>query len=273
MVIDLFGLSQDEVRTRFPEVYQHVLQTVKPERAQNNRTSYRENRWIFGEPRSELRPALDGLGRYIATIETASHRTFQFLDGEILPDNRLVCIALPTGFCLGVLCSRLHTVWTRNSGGTLEDRPIYTKSRCFDAFPFPDCSQELKEWIGTVAEELDAHRKERQVQHPKLTLTQMYNVLEKLRAGELLSEAEERIKDDGLVLILKELHERLDGLVFQAYGWPENLGDEEILGRLVDLNHERAADEDAGNVRWLRSDYQIPRFGSDAEKTRLKGEK
>ena len=43
MVIDLFGLTEAEVRERFPEVYQHLLLTVKPERDQNNRASYRLN--------------------------------------------------------------------------------------------------------------------------------------------------------------------------------------------------------------------------------------
>ncbi len=32
MVIDLFGLTADDVRTRFGAVYQHLLETVKPAR-------------------------------------------------------------------------------------------------------------------------------------------------------------------------------------------------------------------------------------------------
>jgi len=64
LAIDLFGLDSDTVRGRFPKVYQHVMTTVKPERNGNNRVSYRENWLIFGEPRRELRPALDGLHRY-----------------------------------------------------------------------------------------------------------------------------------------------------------------------------------------------------------------
>ena len=35
MVIDLFPLSADEVRDRFPKVYQHVVEHVKPERDSN----------------------------------------------------------------------------------------------------------------------------------------------------------------------------------------------------------------------------------------------
>jgi hypothetical protein len=63
MVIDLFGLSEEEVRDRFPEVYQWVYERVKPERDQNNRKSYRDKWWIHGEPRANFRPALKGLNR------------------------------------------------------------------------------------------------------------------------------------------------------------------------------------------------------------------
>ncbi len=38
---------------------------------------------------------------------------------------------------------------------------------------------------------------------------------------------------------------------------------EEILERLVALHDERVEEEKAGKVRWLRPDYQIPRFGKD----------
>jgi hypothetical protein len=88
-----------------------------------------------------------------------------------------------------------------------------------------------------------------------------YNVLAKLRAGEKLDAREEAIKTNGLVLILKVLHERLDALVAEAYGWSENLSDNEILERLVALNAERAAEEKRGLVRRLRPEYQRARAG------------
>ncbi|MEP5930183.1 MAG: class I SAM-dependent DNA methyltransferase, partial [Nitratireductor sp.] len=53
---------------------------------------------------------------------------------------------------------------------------------------------------------------------------------------------------------------------FDAYGWPRDLTDEEILERLVALNKERAEEEKKGIVRWLRPDYQIPRFGKGLAK-------
>jgi hypothetical protein len=71
------------------------------------------------------------------------------------------------------------------------------------------------------------------------------------------------------VLLLKELHERLDGEVAAAYGWAADLSDEDLLARLVALNKERAAEEAKGQVRWLRPEYQIPRFGTAKEKKEL----
>ena len=255
MVIDLFGLTVDVVREKFPAVYQHVLTRVKPERDANNRATYRDNWWIFGEPRKDLRPALIGLHRYVITVETAKHRWFEFLGAEILPDNRLIVFATEDAFHHGVLSSRIHVTFALAAGGTLEDRPVYNKSRCFDPFPFPLCGEAEKNSVRKLAEELDAHRKRVQAQHG-LTLTGLYNVLEKIRAGEKLTDKEKVIHDAGLVSVLKQLHDDLDAAVFAAYGWPATLTDAEILERLVALNAERAAEEKRGIVHWLRPEYQ-----------------
>nr|WP_244427219.1 DNA methyltransferase [Methyloferula stellata] len=265
MVIDLLGLHAEEVRTRYPEIYQHLLANVKPERDKNNRESYRQNWWIFGEPRKEFRPALNGICRYIVSAVIAKHRLFQFLDSSIIPDVRLVCFALEDSFFLAVLSSRIHLRWAAATGATLEDRPTYITSRCFDPFPFPDTPESLKIRIRETAEELDALRKQVQAEHPGLTLTQIYNVLEKLRASQPLNAEDEEIKAKGLVLILRELHDRIDHLVAEAYGWPANLSDDEILAKLVALNAERAAEEKRGLIRWLRPEYQIPRAGLPAQ--------
>ena len=258
MVIDLFGLSADEVRNRYPAVYQWLLERVKPERDQNNRASYRDNWWIFGEPRANFRPALVGLDRYIATVETSKHRFFVFLDQSILPDNMLVNIALDDVFYLGVLSSRIHVTWALAAGGTLEDRPRYNKTRCFEPFPFPDCDEQQKLKIRELGETLDTHRKRQQAAHTSLTITDMYNVMEKLRSGESLNAKEKITHEQGLVSVLLQIHDELDRAVFDAYGWPASLTDEEILARLVALNCERAAEERAGIIRWLRPEFQNP---------------
>ena len=112
--------------------------------------------------------------------------------------------------------------------------------------------------IRLLAEDLDAHRKTRLSTHPQLTLTLLYNVLEKLRAGAVLTAAERDIHEAGQVTILHELHQRLDEAVAAAYGWPADLTAPEIITRVVALNAERRAEEQAGMVRWLRPEFQAP---------------
>lgn len=269
-VIDLFGLEEAEIRRRYPEVFQRLLETVKPARAAQAEKSpthdalaYLGKWWLFGKPRPDLRAALEGLPRYIATVETAKHRVFQFLDAEILPDNMLVCIASDDAFHLGVLSSSIHTLWALRSGGWLGvgNDPRYSKSRCFDPFPFPDASPRHRADIAALAEEIDALRKRQQVASPDLTLTQVYNVREKLRAGAALSDAESDIRRRGLVSLLNELHERLDDAVSAAYGWPARLPEQDTLARLVALNGARGVEERRGEVAWLRPAYQQARFG------------
>ena len=104
----------------------------------------------------------------------------------------------------------------------------------------------------------ETFRKRQQAAHPGLTLTQMYNVLEKLRAGEPTEGRDREIYDDGLVGILRQLHDEIDAETARAYGWPAGLSDDEILHRLVALNRERAAEEAQGLVRWLRPEFQNP---------------
>lgn len=258
MVIDLFGLTSEEVLKRFPEVYQWVSDRVRPEREQNRRATYSDNWWIFGEPRASFRPALKGLTRYISTVETAKHRIFVFLNAAVMPDNKLINFALSNAYYLGVLSSRIHVQWALSAGGKLEDRPVYVKTTCFDTFPFPNCTEAQMNAIRDVADRLDAHRKRQQELHPDVSLTGMYNVLEKLRAGDVLTEEDRRIYDSALIGVLREIHDELDTTVFAAYGWPSNLTDEEILGNVVSLNAQRSAEEHGGLVRWLRPEYQAP---------------
>ncbi|WP_346295069.1 class I SAM-dependent DNA methyltransferase [Rhodopseudomonas sp. P1] len=320
-IIDLFGITLDDARSRFPNVYQHLATTVKVERASvaakttvRDAHDYAARWWLFAKPRAAFRDALVDLDRYVGTTETAKHRIFQFVDSRFIHDHMVIGIATADACHLGVLSSRIHLIWTLAQGGTLEDRPRYTKSQCFDPFPFPDANPIQKQTIRVIAEELDAHRKRVLAEHPHLTLTGLYNVLERVKAGavpqaqpsspgssrrstssvrdrkksvdgrdepghdggrsstvhdeqsNVLTSDEQRIFDDGLVLILKELHDRLDVAVAAAYGWPADISDEDILARLVALNKRRAEEEQRGLVRWLRPDYQVPRFAKTLDK-------
>lgn len=261
-VID-FGLLDEEEARSYPHVFDMVRDRVRPERLANRRETYSRYWWRFGEPRREWRDASKDLGRYIATIETSKHRFFAFLGSVVAADNKLTLIGSQDAYHLGVLSSSIHVAWALAAGARLEDRPVYVKTTCFDPFPFPDPAPALRAAIGEVAERLDAHRKAAIERDEVVTMTGMYNVVEKLKTGEALTPKERKIHEIAACGVLKDLHEELDSLVAKAYGWEWPLERDVILERLVALHDERVKEEKAGKVRWLRPDYQIPRFGKD----------
>ncbi|WP_111896135.1 class I SAM-dependent DNA methyltransferase [Acinetobacter sp. MB5] len=287
MIIDFFGLTINEVQQKYPNAYQWILEKVKPQRDQNNRQKLKRDWWIFGEPRQGWRRMSNSLDRYICTGETGKHRHFQFLDRNILPDHRLIGFGLDDPFYLGVLSSRIHVIWALKAGGTLENRPVYNKTLCFDKFPFPSTTIDKKNKIRILVEQLDSHRKRQQSLHSDLTLTSMYNTLEKMRIGSVLNEKDKDINKKGLISILKELHDDIDRAVLDTYGWldlaehligkpggttPYNnksdeqaMAEDQLLNRLVKLNKKRAEDEAQGVIHWLRPEYQNP----DAKSTEI----
>jgi hypothetical protein len=258
MVLDFYGLAELEVLDRFPAAYQWLLERVKPIRASNSRALYRDRWWVFCEPRSKLRAALRGIQTYAATLLVSKHHIFHRVDASVVADARVVVVALDDEAHFGVLQSRAHRVWSLASGGRqgVGNDPVYNTTRCFDPFPFPQLTEASQESIGGAAVRLDSHRRERQRQFPGLTFTDMYNVLEKIRAGEPLTPKDQAINSRGRVSILEKLHDDLDVAVFEAYGWSHDLTDEQILERLVALNAERGEEERTGTVRWLRPDLQ-----------------
>ena len=170
----------------------------------------------------------------------------------------LIVISLDDAFFLGVLSSHIHVVWALAAGGTLGDRPRYNEVASFDKFPFPTATEAQQTRIRELAERLNGHRKRQQAQHPKLTLTDLYNVLEKLRAGTPLSAKEQLTHEHGLVSVLRQLHDDLDAAVASAYAIPPTASDEAILTHLCALNAQRAAEERRGLIRWLRPSFQDP---------------
>lgn len=259
-IIDFFGIDEEAARKASPKAYQQVRDRVKPLRDQNKRDSIRRLWWRFAWERPVIRQALHGLKRYFVTLETSKHRFFVAVPGDYLWDGSLFAVATEDWSVMGVLSSRVHLPWALAAGSRLGvgNDPRWRNNTCFDPFPFPKSEERVADRIRALAEELDAHRKRQQAAHPDLTITGMYNVLEKLRSGEVLTAKDKIIHEQGLVSVLKKLHDDLDAAVFDAYGWPHDLTDEQILERLVALNAERAAEERRGLIRWLRPEFQNP---------------
>lgn len=263
LIIDLNHLSQEQAEEMHPRLLQKLLDEVKPKRDASPQHSadnrkYAEEWWKYGKSRPEMRRALHGLERFIATVETTKHRAFVFLDSTVLPDQKIRVICSDDAYILAVLNSRVHRVWADTTGGELGPTPVYNNSLCFDPFPFPNCNRKQRESLAHLGERLDSHIKRQQNAHPKLTLTAMYNVLEKALKGDAIRGPDKQTYDQAVVPILRELHDRIDTELAAAYGWAKDLTNEEILDRLVSLNKERSSEEAKGHISWLRPEFQNP---------------
>tara|TARA_R110002072_G_scaffold284396_5_gene448672 strand:- start:3512 stop:6988 length:3477 start_codon:yes stop_codon:yes gene_type:complete len=281
-VIDFSGLSEIQARDSAPLLYQKLLDTVKPERQVSRESRTSSKWWLFRRSGADMRRAVAGVSQYIATTRTSKHRIFQFQPRFLIAESKIVVIAIDDPWMLGILSSRLHTLFSSRSGGWLGvgNDSTYNHLDCFGKFPFPVAISDCGEDIARIAAEIDRHRKRQQVQHPSLSLTNIYNVLEKLRSGKDLTDKEKTIREQGLVSVLRELHDDLDRAVFEAYGWSDLAiklvgrpgattplldkpadqaeAEEELLMRLVELNKKRTEEESRGIVRWLRPEYQAP---------------
>jgi hypothetical protein len=164
-----------------------------------------------------------------------------FIPADYIVDAKIVGIALDDAFDMAVLTSRTHQLWAFRTGAWLGvgNDSNYNHAVCFNRFPFPvEVSADLKKRIRAEGEALDAVRKQVLNTNPDLTLTALYNVLEALRANRPLSADERDAHDRGLVSLIRQHHDAIDQLAAQAFGWPSNLAEEDMLGRLVTLNRE-----------------------------------
>lgn len=129
-IID-FGTDMSEEDASLYEIpFLHSETNVKPVRKD-------KKWWLHERARPELRKALSGMSRFIATPQTAKYRLFVWVDKAILPDQALNVIARSDDTTFGILHSRFHELWALGLGTSLEDRPRYTPSFTFETFPFP----------------------------------------------------------------------------------------------------------------------------------------
>ena len=224
-IID-FGCTMSERDAALYEApFEYVRSHVKPAREATQRAQYRASWWLHTRPRPEMRAALAGLSRYVATVVIAKHRLFAWVPSEVLSDHALIVFPREDDYFLGVVHSRLHEKWALGICSSLEDRPRYTPTTCFETFPFPRPTEEQRAAIAEAAKALHETRQSALDNDPKLTMTALYNKRPTW---------------------LDNLHKDLDRAVLAAYGWPEDIGDEELLERLLALNLERAEEEERG---------------------------
>lgn len=256
-----FGWTMSEAEAAYYAApYGYVAAHVRAQ-AKEKRESYTRTWWRHTRPRPEMNQKLAELSRFIVTPTVAKHRLFEWMAHPTLPDHQLIAIARDDDLTFGILHSRFHEVWALSLGTALEDRPRYTPSTAFETFPFPDSlapdrdrtsnvTNPHAQTIAAAAQALVAARDhwlnppdlveqvpEVATGFPDRLLPKDAEAAMVLRKRTLTALYNQRGKPESSWL--DSLHRTLDKAVAAAYGWPADLPDDEVLARLLALNHAR----------------------------------
>ncbi len=234
-IVDFALMSEDQAE-QYIVPFAHVVSAVKASRTELKRANHAKYWWRFQETRPGLRKALESRSRFIATSRVSKYRLFVWVNAKTILESRGIAFCLETDFDFGVLNSRIHTTWALHTGSTLEDRPLYTTTTCFETFPFPRPTSAQHLEIEKWAKYLNDVRNALIAADGTRTLTGIYNDLTMLRSARDSTHP---------VYALLIAHERLDAAVIAAYGWDAPLRDDDILAKLLALNLQRSANSDS----------------------------
>lgn len=243
----------------YEEPFEYAQDVIKPFRSKSAIARSQAGWWILWRQRPEMRRALTGLRKYIATPEVSKHRIFVWLDARVWPDKNLTVIARDDDTTFGVLHSRFHESWSLRLGTSLEDRPRYTPTTTFETFPFPKgltpdihakhyANDPRAVAIATAAKRLDDLR------NAWLNPPDLVRVEPEVVPGypdRILpkdAQAAVTLKKRTLTNLynqppqwLNDAHRDLDAAVAAAYGWPADISEEDALAKLLELNLARDA--------------------------------
>ena len=266
-VINFGDRGEDECRALWPELMRIVEAKVKPRRlrtAERSKSSHGRRAavwWQIYHQARKLYAAIADLDHVLVTGAAATkYHAFARISARQVFSHKLIVFPQSSYAAFGSLQASPHEIWRAAFGSTLKDDFTYTPSDVFETFPFP------RQWttdrtLEAVGQAYYEFRADLMVMNDE-GLTKTYN---------RYHDPDERNPD---IAELRILHAAMDRAVLDAYGWtdiptdceffpqhekdnddgssrrrkrylyrwPDSVRDE-VLGRLMDLNAERAEEE------------------------------
>ena len=252
-----FDMTKSEAAL-YESPFQHILEHVKPEWEQQREKNRRNHWWLHHNPRPKMWHALSEYKRYIATPCTSKHRLFVWFDIDVCPSNALIAFARDDDTTFGILHSRFHKIWSLRTGSSLEDRPRYTHTTTFNTFPFPERlspnvpandyqDDPHARAIASAARHL-VELRNRWMNPPEYVMWINEPVAGyPLRVVPKNQDVAKELKKRTLTNLynrqpqwLIDAHAQLDEAVANAYGWSNQINDDQVLRNLLSLNRNRS---------------------------------
>jgi hypothetical protein len=254
------------VAADYPEMLEIVERLVKPERTRLNekgdfalRKPLPQKWWIYADKRPLLYKTISTLDRVLGRSRVSNTHSLAFLPTNIVASDATVIFTFSENTWFACLQSNFHDVWLLQNSSSMRTDVRYTPTDCFESFPFPPCLLSEAEGypshqarlasLESIGERYFIHR-QGIMTRSQLGLTKTYN---------RFHNPDEHSPE---IVELRKLHVEMDEAVAQAYGWGDlelghgfhdtkqglrytvsNEARQELLDRLLALNHERYADE------------------------------
>ena len=154
--------------------------------------------------------------RYLVIPKTSSENRFYipigWLDEATIPGDGLRIIPNATLYHFGVLTSRVHMAWVRVVTGRLKSDYSYSKTVDYNCFVWPSPSEKQRAKIESTAQKiLDAR-----ALYPDSSFADLYDEV-------------------SMPVELRKAHRENDEAVYEAYGWPKDINEGDIVARLFEL--------------------------------------
>jgi type II restriction/modification system DNA methylase subunit YeeA len=248
-VIDFDGMEINEAR-KYKKLYEIVQQKVYPSREKRAKEQIDENItllannakaktnkhhinffnywWRLSYSREDMKKQIAKLKKYIVCSAVSQRNIFDFVCTDIHPNAALVVFTFEDDYSFGIIQSKIHWAWWKAKCSTLGNTYRYTMHSVWETFPFPQ-KPTLKQVqkIAKIAKELRDYRRQ-VLENNNETYRDLYRNLEL-----------------GGKNPLKDLHEKLDKAVMEAYNFSEK---QDLLQQILDLNLSIADKESKGEM-------------------------
>lgn len=247
------------VAADYPDCLSIVREKVKPERQRKKpdgsfalRKPLPERWWHYADKRPALIATISNLGRVLVAAQTSRVWEPAFQPTGIVYSHSVVVFALSKSSEFACMQASFHEFWRLRYGPSLRQDARYTPSDCFETFPFPISfysPSPASKPLEAIGDEYHEFRRNLTQRHGA-GLTKTYG-----KMNDRAIQADEISK-------LRGLHRELDEAVAAAYGWSDldldhgfhetpqgvrftisEAARREVLDRLLELNHQRYAEE------------------------------
>lgn len=182
--------------------------------------------WQLSYGRKDMKDELRKIKRFIACSRVSARPIFEFISCGINPNDSIMVFTYEDDYTFGIIQSSTHIAWYHERGATLKGDPSYTPNTIWDTFPFPqNPTLNNVRKVAKVSLELRGKRNELMSRH-NYTLRNIYRILEEPGTNPL-----------------KDLHQKLDNAVMDAYGFSKR---KDLLTQILDLNFKVAGKIEKG---------------------------